>query len=38
MAIGPGVDSAITVMFIISSCVIHCFFSTQAFSISAIMA
>ena len=27
-----------TVMFIISSWVIHCFFSTQVFSISAIMA
>ena len=26
IAIGPGVDSAITVQFIISSCVIHCFF------------
>ncbi len=33
-----GVDSAMTVMFIISSCVIHCFVSSQAWSISAVMA
>ena len=38
MAIGPGVDSAITVIFIISSCVIHGFFSTQTFSIREIIA
>ena len=38
MAIGPGVDSAITVIFIISSWVIHRFFSTQVFSIREIMA
>ena len=38
IAIGPGVDSAITVIFIISSCVIHFFLSTHASSIIAIMA
>ena len=34
IAIGPGVDSAMTVISIISSCVIHFFFSTQVCSIS----
>lgn len=38
MVIGPGVDSAITVKSIISSCVIHFFFSTQSFSIRDIIA
>ena len=38
MAMGPGVDSAMTVTFIISSWVIHCFLSTQLFSIMEIMA
>lgn len=38
IAIGPGVDSAITVIFIISSDVIHCFRSTHSCSISPIMA
>ena len=38
MGNGPGVDSAITVMSIISSCDIHRFFSTQERSISEIMA
>ena len=38
IAIGPGVDSAITVIFIISSCVIHCFFDTQESSIRESMA
>ena len=38
MAMGPGVDSAITVTFIISSWVIHFFRSTQMPSIMAIMA
>ena len=38
MAIGPGVDSAITVMFIISSWVIHFLRSTQIFSMMASMA
>ena len=38
IAIGPGVDSAMTVTSIISSCVIHRFCSTQECSINAIMA
>lgn len=38
MATGPGVDSAITVIFIISSWEIQFFFSTQIFSISEIIA
>ena len=38
IAIGPGVDSAITARFIISSWVIHFFFSTHISSISGIMA
>ena len=38
MEIGPGVDSAITVTSIISSCVIHFLFSTQLFSITEIIA
>ena len=38
MALGPGVDSAITVIFNISSSVIHFFFWTQVSSIIDIMA
>ena len=38
MAMGPGVDSAITVIFIISSWEIHFFFSTQQLSIMEIKA
>ena len=38
MAIGPGVDSAMTVISIISSWLIQCFCSTQACSIREIMA
>lgn len=38
IAIGPGVDSAITAISIISSWVIHFFLSTQQFSITEIMA
>ena len=38
IAMGPGADSAITVISIISSWVIHCLFVTQVFSIIASMA
>ena len=38
IAMGPGVDSAITVISIISSWVIHSFPVTQTFSISGIIA
>ncbi len=38
IAVGPGADSAATVMFIISSWAIRRFFPTQVFSINAIMA
>ena len=38
IAMGPGVDSAITVISVISSHVIHSFFATHAFSIRGIIA